>query len=382
MGSGISAEWLSDLIGMIYDCVIAPEKWNETIDAIRLALGFSSGALGVYALPAGDMALRYTAGIEAAMAARMTDYDTATAAELWGGPVKASQLPLGEPIIQSQATDRGTWACNRYYSEWLKPQGIADILAVVVARDAASVGTLALGRHESASEIGTHEVEGLRLLAPHIRRAVAISRLFDLKAVEVSTFSSVIEALETGVVLVGGDLVIVHANAAAKAMLGAEDPILSRRGKLALRHQVTNGALEAALLQAVQDEAKLGQKGIAIPARREDGAALVLHVLPLRKGDIRSGLMQSAAAAIFVAHATAPPTLPTDALRLLYDLTPAETRVFELICKSRKQAEVASSLGIAPGTVKTHLDRIFDKTGCRRQAALVKLAASFTSPLW
>jgi DNA-binding CsgD family transcriptional regulator len=33
-------------------------------------------------------------------------------------------------------------------------------------------------------------------------------------------------------------------------------------------------------------------------------------------------------------------------------------------------------LGIGRGTVKTHLLRIFAKTGTRRQAELVKLAAS------
>jgi len=92
--------------------------------------------------------------------------------------------------------------------------------------------------------------------------------------------------------------------------------------------------------------------------------------------------MQSAAAAIFIAPANSPPRLPTDALVLLYNLTPAETRVFELICEGRTQAEIATFLGVAPSTVKTHLLRVFDKTGCRRQTELVKLAASFTVPLW
>jgi DNA-binding CsgD family transcriptional regulator len=43
--------------------------------------------------------------------------------------------------------------------------------------------------------------------------------------------------------------------------------------------------------------------------------------------------------------------------------------------------EVASALGIASSTVKTHLGRVYDKTGTARQADLVKLVAGFTSPL-
>jgi hypothetical protein len=53
----------------------------------------------------------------------------------------------------------------RYYAEWLKPRGIIDNVAILVARDQAMTGTLAFGRHESAGEIGEAEVAGLRLLA-------------------------------------------------------------------------------------------------------------------------------------------------------------------------------------------------------------------------
>ncbi len=382
MRSEISPERLSELIGAIYDCVITPEKWSATIDAIRIEFDFKGGGFYVCALPSGSTRLQFTAGIEATAVDRIASYDSAALIEFWGGPARANQYPLGEPIIHSQAVDSATNMNARYYTEWLKPRGIIDNVAIGVARGPAIMGTLAFGRHKSAGLVGERELAGLRLLAPHIRRAVTISDLFNLKAVEASTFSSAIESFAAGVVLVGEDLAIVHANAAAVKMLSAKDPILSRQGKLGLRHQVTSGALEAALLQAVRDETKLGQKGIAIPARREDGAPCVLHVLPLARGEIRPGLMQSAAAAIFVAPAASPPRLPADALVLLYDLTPAETRVFELICEGRTQAVIATFLGVASSTVKTHLLRVFEKTGCGRQADLVRLAASFTLPLW
>lgn len=382
MNSQISAERLSDFIGMIYDCVIAPEKWGAAIDAIRLEFDFANAILGVNALPEGHVAIHAFAGVDATAAARIAEYSSEEVIELWGGPARIHHYPLAEPIILSQATDRATWIGNRYYCEWAKPQGITDAVAIAVARDPTMIGSLAFARHQSAGKIGEDQMTGLRLIAPHIRRAVTISKLFDLKAVEVSTFASTIEAFAAGVVLVDENLAIVHANAVAAAMLAANDPILSRKGRLGLRHKAANGALEAALFQAVQDEKRLGQRGIAIPARRKNGEPCVLHVLPLRRGEIRPGLVQRAAAALFIAPAASPPRLPTDALVLLYDLTPAEARIFELICDGRTQADIAAMLGIAPSTVKTHLLRVFEKTGCRRQADLVKLAASFTLPLW
>ena len=66
---------------------------------------------------------------------------------------------------------------------------------------------------------------------------------------------------------------------------------------------------------------------------------------------------------------------------MLYDLTPAELRTFELIADGRTPHDVAAKLGIAHSTVKTHLQRVFEKTGCNRQADLVRLAASLSLPV-
>jgi DNA-binding CsgD family transcriptional regulator len=144
---------------------------------------------------------------------------------------------------------------------------------------------------------------------------------------------------------------------------------------------MSTNALRTAVKLAAASELELGRRGIGIPLRYRDGSAAVAHVLPLRRSQLRQGLVQRASAAIFVAPATSPPRLPGDALALLCELTPAELRIFELIVEGRTQREIASDLSIAPSTVKTHLLRVFEKTGCNRQASLVKLATSMAPPL-
>lgn len=382
MLSEISTARLSVLIGMIYDCVIAPEKWSAVIGAVCREFGFADAIFSVVPLPRGDGALQCVVGIDPATVARMMSAEKLEhVLALWGGPARMPHYPIGEPVMLSQATDPATWAENLYYLEFGRPKAMIDSVVIPLVRDPTMVGTLGLSRCAAAGPIGDVEMAGLRLLAPHVRRAVTISNLFQMKAVEAATFASTIEAFSVGVVLVGADLSIIHANAAAAAMLAAEDPILSRDGRIAMRHQVAGGALEADLQQAIQDEARLGHRGIAIPARLSSGAPCVLHVLPLHRGTVRPGLMRRGAAAIFIAPAAAPPRLPADALALLYDLTPAETRIFELVCQGSTPAEIAHRLGIAPSTVKTHLLKVFEKTGCRRQVDLVRLAASLSLPV-
>jgi DNA-binding CsgD family transcriptional regulator len=62
-------------------------------------------------------------------------------------------------------------------------------------------------------------------------------------------------------------------------------------------------------------------------------------------------------------------------------LTPSELRVLLAIVEVGGVPEVAVALGIAVTTVKTHLGRLFEKTGATRQADLVRLVAGYAMPL-
>jgi DNA-binding CsgD family transcriptional regulator len=62
-----------------------------------------------------------------------------------------------------------------------------------------------------------------------------------------------------------------------------------------------------------------------------------------------------------------------DALRLIYDLTPAEARLAQAITRGDSLEEIAMSLGIKMPTARTQLASIFAKTGTRRQAKLVAI---------
>lgn len=376
-----SVEKFSDIVGTIYDCVIAPERWTEVLDSICAEFGFATGALSVARLS--DM----SAGVNAVsrsnlaqMARNAVEYGP-DIIELWGGAARIQQYPLGEPIVQSQAVAQEVIAGNRYYREWALPKGLFDAVAVGLVRDRTMVGNAIFSQHESAGLINEAQLAGLRLLAPHVRRAVTISNLFDMKTVEANTFAATVEALTVGVVLADEESKIVHANATASTMLATGDPILMRHGRIAVQSAATTATLQAAVALAAKDEATLGQKGIGIPIPRSNGDPLVIHVLPLRRGEMRPGLIQRAAAALFVASASGPPQLPRDALNQLYDLTPAEIRIFELICDGQTRNDISAQLGISVATVKSHLLHVFEKTGCRRQVDLVRLAKSLTFPV-
>ena len=62
-------------------------------------------------------------------------------------------------------------------------------------------------------------------------------------------------------------------------------------------------------------------------------------------------------------------------------LTPRERECLRLVDRHLSSKQIARELGIAETTVKTHLTRVFGKTGLNRQADLVRLVAGFAGPL-
>jgi DNA-binding CsgD family transcriptional regulator len=74
------------------------------------------------------------------------------------------------------------------------------------------------------------------------------------------------------------------------------------------------------------------------------------------------------------------PSLP-EVIAKSFKLTPSEMRVLLGIFEVGGVAATAEALGIAEGTIKTHLRHLFAKTGTRRQADLVKLVVGFSNPL-
>jgi non-specific serine/threonine protein kinase len=67
---------------------------------------------------------------------------------------------------------------------------------------------------------------------------------------------------------------------------------------------------------------------------------------------------------------------PAAAVPGLDKLSPRERELVTLVAQGRTDAQIAAQLYITLRTVTSHLDRIRDKTGCRRRADLTRLALS------
>jgi DNA-binding CsgD family transcriptional regulator len=215
-----------------------------------------------------------------------------------------------------------------------------------------------------------------------VRRAVLIGKSIDLKDAQAAMLHETLDGLSAGLFFVDAKGRIVHANTAASDILAADDILRSTGGQLVARSAQANQALRDILALAAQGDAALGVRDPVLTLTTQDGEHYVLHVLPLRAGERhRVGISYSAVAAVFVRKATLQIPSPVRVIGKTYNLTPTELRVLLAVVDVGGVPEIAAALGVADSTIKTHLGRLFEKTGAGRQADLVKLVAGFSTPL-
>jgi DNA-binding CsgD family transcriptional regulator len=377
MDDPISAARFSELVSLIYDCAIEPARWPIAMEAIRVELNFLNATLDLISLPSGRALSNVVCNVppqyEALMASAGPDV-----VEQWGGAELLQSLPLDRPAVLTQVNAAMDFATttNSYCVAFARPQGITDVLAIGLARDARAIGSLAFGRHESAGPIGDRETVIAHMLIPHLQRAATINRMLEGAVIAQDGFVAALEALTVPIVLLDGEARILHANAAARDLLNRKVLIRETDGQVGATTQGASSALAAAVAQAARDESAIGRRGLGIPVLAETGKTGALHVMPL--GRRRSG--DGAVAALFVAQIDTPFVAPTEIAAALFDLTPAEARVFEELVLGSAPRAIAAAFGIEQSTVETHRSRIYDKVGVRRQVDLMRVAGSLTIP--
>ena len=147
---------------------------------------------------------------------------------------------------------------------------------------------------------------------------------------------------------------------------------------------VTGRCAEALTMWAAS-AALLGQEGYPEAApytrRRQEPlrkARQTLGPARARAAEERGAAMSLDTAAEYALMLTAPGPRPPQAPLGAGKLSVRERELVTLVAQGRTDAQVAAQLyiSISIRTVRSHLDRIRDKTGCRRRADLTRLALS------
>jgi DNA-binding CsgD family transcriptional regulator/PAS domain-containing protein len=369
-------EQLNGLVAAIYDAALDSTRWSGVLERMTAFVGGKAAGLLARDPTRRSVRLLGQCGVDA----RYLQLYAETYAEL--GPLARWRPGAVEQIVaMPELVTNEDFRGGRFYREWMRPQGWADIAVAVLESSADRRAFLAVARDEASGMVDDAMRRRLTMLVPHLRRAVQIAQALEFKRAEAATLAGVLDGLSAGLFLVDGSGRIVHANAAGTRMLTQNCVMRAVGGQLACRDSRLTGTLRETIAAVADRDGAAARSATAMPLSTADGERHVVHVLPLKSSArLRSG-HADAVAAVFVRKVTLDGTSQSEVIGQTYKLTPAELRVLSGIVEIGGVPEVAAALGVSDATVKTHLGRLFGKTGTARQADLVKLVAGYAMPI-
>ncbi|HVG50657.1 MAG TPA: helix-turn-helix transcriptional regulator [Xanthobacteraceae bacterium] len=377
MSKAIELDDLSDVIGTIYDCAVDPQHWPQAIESIARLIDGDHGIILVFDTIRNEPRLYKDWNVDAeSMRLYRKKYHQEN-------PIHEgfSSFDIDQPYNIPAVIDPAEFMKSRVYTEFGQPRGWLDNVGVSIMKTPTRIASLSVIRPIEAGWAGPRELEILRLLSPHVRRAVSISDLFDMQALAATAFESTLDGLAVPIVLADSKGVIAHANAGARALLAAGDPITSEHSVLRASAASAAGALAAAIAQTAQPETMMGKVGIDVPVPYTDGRPGFAHVLPVGRGAVRGALGPGATAAVFFTPSAEPQPLPAAAWAATFGFTSAEMWMLDLLVKGHTVAEAAGIMGVAEPTARTHVANLMAKAGTNRQADLIKLALRLAPPV-
>jgi DNA-binding CsgD family transcriptional regulator len=373
------SEQLSELIADIYDTVLDRSLWPPTL---KKATSFVQGAASAIfwkdaAHDSGDVFFD-----DGGISPHYTRLYFEKYVALNPTTTVRFFAEADEPTSTGDLVPYDEFLKTRFYREWAEPQGLVDFVSVFLEKAAAKAAMFGVFRHQRNGVVDEDTRRRVRLITPHIRRAVLISKVVEFKQGEAASLAQAFDGLRAGVILVDATGRVVHANAAAHGMLSEGRVLRVASGRLFSGDARTDAEMRTIFAASAQGDAVAGSKGIPLPANANAADPYVAHVLPLASGERRrAASVGQATAAVFVHKAALEASSLPQVVADAFKLTMTELRVLFAIVEVGGVPEVAQVLGIAPTTVRTHLRRVFEKTGTARQADLVKLVAGFVSPL-
>lgn len=370
-------EQVSALIGDIYDASLDPALWCPVLQQIGGFVGGPAAALFAKDLVNKTGNLFFTVGVKPEFTQSYFDkfvrLDPFTTSRFF--------FPVERVISVKEIMRHEEFWETTFFKEWAKPQGWIDFVSASLEKSHVTYAECGVFRHEKDGVTDDEARRKMQLIVPHVRRAVSIGKVVDLKTADADLFADVLDGIAAGLVLVDEAERIVHCNARGLKMLEDGIVLSGAGGKLTVVDDKAKQQLHDIVVEASGGDMAICPGGIVVPVTARDGSSYVAHVLPLTSGARRrTGQVYSAVAAVFVRKAELELPHPVEALAGRYGLTSGETRVLLAIVEIGGVPEVADMLGISQATVKTHLQRIFGKTDTARQADLVKLVAGYMSP--
>ena len=370
-----------EIIGSIYDAAVDVSLWPQVIENI---VQYTDSKTAIFTAldqfsPSYDFVYTHEIPVESLKAyrdERIRVIDMKLHISLWqqagvGNVVNLDLSHYGENPESDEFI---------FHQHCLEPAGINKIAGVLLDEGAYRWTVLGVHRAPDAAPYQQKELDFLKHLGVHLRRALQIHRQFSLVKQENLSLYSVLDHLKTGVILLDHQLSLTYSNPLAQSMI-EHDSCLD----LDLYNRLKTHAYDQSRLDQLLNSALLGQSALnadvggVLALSDLKGRELMLTIVPFSK--LKNMQHQDAGQhqiAVFLTDKHQLYALSKAYLQQAYQLSKREFELCELLLNGCKLEEIAEHCGITLSSVRTYFKNIYEKTQCNSQIELMHLLMGCT----
>lgn len=361
-------ETLDRLIGQIYECALDPSQWNATLEQIRLALCPPEWRSAFLMLerrnPPSARFIAWTnigPGVEA-MYSAVFAYNNPWSQRAW--PARNGQL-----IDTDEILPREEFRKTGMYRNFLASMNVDRTLCLMLdRREGERLGLLLIGPGDADLVLLRRS---LRVLGPHIQRAVRISHRIASLEVAAGAARAAANRSRYALISLDRDFAILSVNDRV-AHYEATGLITTAGGRLAFVDPASQQKLAAMGSSPTRDDLAFHATDRAGREHPVLGVLIVPKTIPYIGGAIRDAAM-----IVTIGSGVGEgPVMSIDRLAQWFGLTPTEARVVDALVDGQTPQDYASRNGISINAVRFHLKHIFLKTETASQAQLVARIAN------
>ena len=367
----VCPERLSGVIAGIYDAALEPDHWTRVLPS--LAAIFDSQQVAFNVLDGDARAVQFIAahGLGTKDFELFRAFTATTDVPQW-----FQTAPTDRPSFRSAISPDREFSRSSYYNEVIRPSGSFYALLAPVMRGTEHHVDLLVARETSSQDYDAGHFAVMQMLIPHLRRAVELNRKLAMERSRLSAFSH----LPFGVLFVDPHLRVIEMNETADAMMiDRHSPLRVKSGVLSIADAENHAALRHLVARTchVRDGLMPGVGGdLLVRAMRHGGSDIALSVAPLVR-PVHENSFAGPQAVIFIREISfALPAGFVEQIRIFFDLTPKEAALAASLASGMTLKEAADDARIRFSTARSHMEKIFQKTGTRQQSQLVALLKS------
>lgn len=366
-----------DLVERIYDAPLAPHLWPGLLAEISDRIGGTSAWLSRLDVRTGN-GTGITARIDPAMPMLYTQYYGSI------NPIAKVENPrrfiaCWRPIIltDEDRISKDQHMKSEFYNDFQRPQDIHSTLMIRLAAEGTVTSVVNIHRNERQGRFERSEIDGLKHLHGHLIQAFRLTERLEAAEALTRDLSSGLERLADAVFVLDSNGRLRHANGAGRQLIGGRGRLRLSSGRLRARHHDEDRLLQALIGTAASPDLRRG--GSMHLSSREGDAPLLLTTAPLQPERL-SVFHDGPAVLIYVGSIPACTADRETVLMEALGLSRAEVRVASALLDGQTPAEAAAALHLSIHTVRTHLARVFAKTGTHRQSELMRVMMRTIGP--